>query len=103
QEVLANRGARVEKLVTRAPGDAATLARRARDEGAAVVAAVGGDGTLHEVLNGLLGDGLLGPVSETAPLLGAIPVGSGNDYVKMLGVSRADPRAAALSLLDGPA
>ncbi|MEZ0228707.1 MAG: diacylglycerol kinase family protein, partial [Planctomycetota bacterium] len=38
-----------------------------------------------------------------APLLGAIPVGSGNDYVKMLEVSRTDPRTAALSLLDGEA
>ncbi len=67
-----------------------------------MVAAVGGDGTLHEVLNGLKGDAPGSPASE-GPLLGAIPVGSGNDYVKMLSVSRTDPRLAALALLDGPA
>ncbi len=103
-EALEHRGVHVERLVTRAPGDAALLARRARQEGAAVVAAVGGDGTLHEVLNGLLGDSLLGAASggSPLPLLGAIPVGSGNDYVKMLRVSRQDARLAALALLDGP-
>ncbi|MBI3723576.1 hypothetical protein HY251_06435, partial [bacterium] len=37
------------------------------------------------------------------PILGAIPVGSGNDYAKMLKVSRADPALAAAALLDGPA
>lgn len=105
REALEHRGVHVERLVTRGPGDATELARRAHAEGAAIVAAVGGDGTLHEVLNGLVtlpddGDVRGGGASER-PLLGAIPVGSGNDYVKMLDVSRADPRLAALSLLDG--
>jgi diacylglycerol kinase (ATP) len=105
-EALTRRGVRVERRTTRGAGDATELARAARAEGAAVVAAVGGDGTLHEVLNGLLGDDLLAAGAaprSPVPLLGSIPVGSGNDYVKMLGVSRTDPRQAAVALLDGPA
>jgi YegS/Rv2252/BmrU family lipid kinase len=102
-EVLSARGARVEVRATRGAGDGAVLAREAREAGAAIVAAVGGDGTLHEVANGLLGPELLEkkPLAQPVPILGAVPVGSGNDYVKMLGVSRSDPGAAASLLLDG--
>jgi YegS/Rv2252/BmrU family lipid kinase len=104
REALEHRGTKVETFTTTGPGDAAAIARRGRHEGAAVVAAVGGDGTLHEVLNGLAGDLLEGTTNgERRPLLGAIPVGSGNDYAKMLQVSRTDPRVAALALLDGQA
>lgn len=101
--VLEKRGSKVVASATRGPGDAAVLARRAREEGAAVVAAVGGDGTLHEVANGLLGPELLenGKLDAPVPLLASIPVGSGNDYVKMLGIPRKDPAAAAALILDG--
>lgn len=64
--------------LTQAPGHATQLAREARRQGRDLVVAVGGDGTVHEVVNGLLADGP-GP---DVPALGIIPAGSGCDYVK---------------------
>jgi len=94
-------------VLTRAAGQAAALAARARAEGAGTVVAVGGDGTVHEVVNGLMGE-LLGqdcallPASEGAawgaeavgpgasglPVLGVLPIGTGCDLVKSLGIPR---------------
>jgi len=94
---LRNSGAHVDVRETSGPGDAGRLADAASREGAALIAAVGGDGTLHEVANGMLKSGV-----ETLPPLGLIPVGGGNDYAKMLGVATNDPHAAALALQSGP-
>lgn len=63
-------------LVTSRPGEATALAREASRE-AEVVVAVGGDGTCHEVVNGLAG---------TKACLGVVPVGSGNDLACALGI-----------------
>ena len=68
--------------LTRAVGDGATLAEQAKRDGCATVIAVGGDGTVSEVVNGLMraaGDGVGGT-------LGIIPIGTGNDFIKMLDV-----------------
>jgi diacylglycerol kinase (ATP) len=73
---LREAGVHFEAAETRAPGDAVALAARAASEYDVVVAA-GGDGTLHEVANGLLQSG--GRAS-----LGVLPLGSGDDFVKML-------------------
>jgi len=62
--------------VTEAPGHAAELTRQAPGE--ARVVAVGGDGTVHEVL------GALGPRQK----LGIVPIGSGNDIARMAGLLR---------------
>lgn len=43
------------------------------------VVVVGGDGSLHEVVNGMLGSGL---PADRMPLLSVFPVGSGNDWVR---------------------
>jgi YegS/Rv2252/BmrU family lipid kinase len=65
------------KLVTTsAPGEATTIARTAAAPGSLVVA-VGGDGTAHEVVNGLAG---------TPATFGLVPVGSGNDLASALGI-----------------
>ncbi len=69
-------GVSFEVAETREPGDAVGLAERAAREYGVVVAA-GGDGTLHEVVNGLLRAG-------TGAVLGVLPLGSGDDFVKML-------------------
>ncbi len=74
-------------VVTEAPRHATALAATAAREGAEVVVAVGGDGTVLEVLNGLLG-------SSTA--LAVLPIGSGNDFIKPLGIPRDLEGAARL-------
>lgn len=79
-------------------GDAARLACAAAQGGATLIAAVGGDGTLHEVLNGVLNAGQ--PV-DGRPAIGVVPVGGGNDYARMLGASGLDPASAARALVHG--
>jgi YegS/Rv2252/BmrU family lipid kinase len=81
--LVAARGLRGDVLATEEPRHAVELARRAAADHDAVVA-VGGDGTAHEVVNG---------VAETKAAFGLIPVGTGNDLALALGVP-ADPRAA---------
>lgn len=57
---------------------AAELAQRAAEGGFATVVAAGGDGTVHEVINGLLRSGR----SDVA--FGVLPLGSGNDYARLI-------------------
>lgn len=91
---LAERGATSRLERSTAPGEARALAKRlAADH--RLVAAVGGDGTLHEVANGLLDARLPSP-----PALGLVPVGTGNDYARMLGLHGASPEDAARALVD---
>lgn len=70
---------------TTKPFDGTAQARLALADGCEVVAAVGGDGTVNEVANALIG-------SEAA--LAVIPFGTGNDYAKSLKIPH-DPVAAA--------
>lgn len=58
---------------TEAPGHATELARAAGAAGHELVVAIGGDGTVHEVVNGLAG---------SPAALGVIPCGSGNDFAR---------------------
>jgi len=67
----------LDAIDTDAPGHATVLAREAAHEGYDVVVAFGGDGTVNEAANGLLG--------STTPLC-ALPGGSANVFVKMLGI-----------------
>ncbi len=77
-------GLEPEGRLTERPGHATELARKARSEGWELVVAVGGDGTVHEVVNGLLADG---PApAGTLPALGLVPAGSGCDYARAFAV-----------------
>jgi diacylglycerol kinase family enzyme len=76
-------GGRADFRPTRGPGHAEELAREAAREGFPLVGAAGGDGTLHEVANGLLSAGR----QETA--LAVYPTGSANDYAFSLGLEAA--------------
>lgn len=82
-----------ETVVTTSPGHAVELAAQA--SGYDLVVACGGDGTVHEVLNGLM---RIPP--DTRPALGVLPTGSGNDTRRTLGVSE-DLIKAALELVTG--
>ncbi len=73
-------GLELELRPSREPGHAADLARRAADEGFAKIVAAGGDGTVHEVANGIL---LSGRRDVT---LSVWPIGSANDYAYSLGM-----------------
>jgi diacylglycerol kinase (ATP) len=95
---LDERGWRVTIRATRKPGDATELARVAVAARLQAVLVAGGDGTVHEVVNGLVG-------SNTA--MGVLPVGTGNVWAKeigmpTLGLTQADRLlAAARMLVDG--
>ncbi len=77
---------------TTAPGDGVRRAREAARD-ADVVVAVGGDGTVHEVVNGLAG---------TDAAFGLLPMGTGNDFAVTLGVPRRLAHAIAV-LASAPA
>src|SRR5437588_12959605 len=72
-----------------APGDGSRKAREALAAGNEVVLAVGGDGTVHEVVRGLLEGG-----DSPAATLGVVPAGTGSDFARNLGLPRG-PRAIA--------
>jgi YegS/Rv2252/BmrU family lipid kinase len=82
EEAFRSANARFEIVSTERRGHAAELAERAVREGWSAVVAVGGDGVVHEAANGLV------RIAGDAPSLplGVIPVGSGNDFAKMLDV-----------------
>ncbi|HEV8584779.1 MAG TPA: diacylglycerol kinase family protein [Methylomirabilota bacterium] len=82
-----------EHVETRASGDGERLAREAALAGAPLVVAVGGDGTLNEVVNGVRGAG-------TETVVGAVLTGRGCDASRNFGVPR-DPVAAVRALADG--
>jgi diacylglycerol kinase (ATP) len=67
---------------TESPGHARVLAKKAAADGVGALLVVGGDGTLHEAVNGMLG-------CDSPPPLGVIPVGTGNDFYRMVSHSRA--------------
>ncbi len=83
----------VEVVQTSSPEDTVQRARQAADAGFARVIAVGGDGTAHHVLNGVAG---------TAAALGIIPVGSGNDVARNLGLPLDAEQATRLALTASP-
>ncbi len=76
-------------------GHAVDLARQARRDGFDLVVAVGGDGTVNEVVNGLLDDGSWPRV----PDLAIVPGGSTNVFARNLGLPE-DPVEATGQLLD---
>lgn len=80
--------------LTQAPGEGEELARNARDTD--TVIALGGDGIIHEVVNGLMELG-----RRERPRLGIIPMGSGNDFARSLGIERNDPSMSVSQLVSG--
>ena len=82
-ESLGETGAGVATWWTEWPGHAETLAARARREGFDRVVAVGGDGTLLEVVNGLWWESRM-----PLPSVGVVPFGTGCDYVRSFDLGR---------------
>jgi YegS/Rv2252/BmrU family lipid kinase len=93
ERLVASADTQVEIAVSAGPRHAMDLAKAA--EGFDAVIAVGGDGTAHEVLNGVMEH-----PESTRPLFGIVPTGSGNDYAHTLGMSD-DLTTALLQLVTG--
>lgn len=75
------------------PTHATELAKQAAAEGCDLVIALGGDGTVHEVVNGLM------QIPEAKrPIMGVVPIGSGNDFAHALGVPKESDRALVHAL-----
>jgi diacylglycerol kinase (ATP) len=89
-------GISFDHYLTERPGHATALARTGLEKGYELVVAVGGDGTINEVVNGLLD-----PVGgKTGAVLGVIAVGRGCDFIRTVGIP-ADIGAACSRLVDG--
>jgi YegS/Rv2252/BmrU family lipid kinase len=63
--------------VTQKFGDATEFARQAANDGYEIVAGYGGDGTQHEIANGIMG---------TSALMGVLPGGTGNGFANEMGI-----------------
>ncbi len=113
RDVIASALASAVKLEveqTRYRGHATALAAKARSEGFGLVLTLGGDGTVNEVVNGLLGSAAATDNSSSAsqnvnlppaaelPALAALPGGSGNVFAGALGLPR-DPIDATGQIL----
>jgi diacylglycerol kinase (ATP) len=80
-----------EVMETRGPGDAERFAKEAVSGGYQLIYAVGGDGTFHEVLNG---------VGDADVAVGIVPFGTGNDLARALRIPRRP--AGLLRILEQP-
>lgn len=89
-ELAAERG--FDARVTEREGDARRLTRDVAD-GVDLVAAAGGDGTVNEVVNGIVDASALG-----STVLGVVPAGTGNNFATNVGV---DGIEAAFDVIDG--
>ncbi len=79
------------------PTHATELAKQAGEQGYERIIAMGGDGTVHEVINGIM------QLPEgQRPVLGVVPVGSGNDFAHAIGIPLQPDRALAYALNEKP-
>ena len=84
RRLLAQEGVDFELVRTERPWHAAELAEQAASDGVDLVVAAGGDGTTHEVVNGLMAAAENGRAGES--ILGVIPIGSGSDFAHTVGI-----------------
>lgn len=90
ESLLKHQGISYECRYTGDSGNACRIAEDASREGYRKFVAVGGDGTVHDVLNGIMTfvDALGSEVRLEDFYLSVLPMGSGNDWVKSLGISK---------------
>jgi diacylglycerol kinase (ATP) len=78
-ELMGQCGLGVQCHTSQSPGDVEKQVHRQVDIGATHIVVAGGDGSIHEAVNGLLS-------SEKQAALGVIPTGTGNDFAKACGI-----------------
>ena len=76
---------KVEVFETLTVNDAVSLAAKATTKQFDIILAAGGDGTLHQVLNGILQGR---EQSKNLPMMGVIPIGTGNDFARAVHVGK---------------
>ena len=86
----------VELVACEDPGDTIRAAADAGRTGHDVVVAAGGDGTVHLVANGLME---AGDTADDRPALGVLPLGTGNDFARTLGLPLKHPPGRAVEAL----
>lgn len=91
EEVMGNRGLNYNIKITNQPGDAKEWAKEAIDTSVDVIIAVGGDGTVNEVFNGMI---------NSNKTLGIVPAGTGNDFARTLNLPL-DIKAAIEFIIEG--
>ena len=98
-EKLRQAGLEVEVAATQHAGHAIELALKAAGDGFRKFIAAGGDGTIHEVLTGLLRFADSSKVSLSDFTLAALPHGTGNDWIRSAGIT--EPEKAADAIIAG--
>lgn len=89
-DALTGLGHQAELVATTSPGSATMQVRKVIEDGAEVVFACGGDGTIHEVIQALVSES-----GQATAALGIIPLGSANALARHLRLSL-DPLTAAM-------
>lgn len=95
QRCLVDAGVDFVPRITSAPADAIALTREGLREGYARIVAVGGDGTLNEVVNGYFDPDTREPINPEA-VVGLLPSGTGGDFRKTAGIPLNHAAACAL-------
>lgn len=83
-----------DHVETTGPGDATKLAREALAAGAERIVAIGGDGTINEVVNGFFDD--KGAPIKPSASFGLVPFGTGGDFRRTMGIPMETAEAAAV-------
>lgn len=97
RSLLEERDLEYEVIYTESRAHASEIARAALERGSSFIAAMGGDGTVHEVVNGMIKDDK--PINPEA-VLGVVATGTGCDFIKTFGIPAIPSHAVAH--LDGP-
>ncbi len=96
--VLRDRGYRIDVSVTWEAGDATRMAFNSVREGVEVVIAAGGDGTINEVVNGVVEAN-----EASSPAIGVVPFGTANDFATACGIPSGDVLGALTLAAEGRA
>ncbi len=97
EHILREAGVLFDAVHTQHPGHGETLARQALHDGCRHILAVGGDGSVNEIVHGIMTAGLADTRGVT---LAVAPTGTGNDWARSLGIGR-NPNEIARAVVTG--
>ena len=97
ETALHSSGIDFDLVRTQAQRHAITIAEQAKRDGYEWLIAVGGDGIVHEIVNGMM----RATNGEPGGILAVIPVGSGNDFAKMVSLKAGDWEEAIRRIVAG--